>query len=749
MVMRAPSVSAAHFRTGSEPSQGADKRVSGTSSGMGDPRSGISRIRKRDGSFEPFRVEKVESAIRRAMEAVGDADVSSIPSLVEQAVGLAKDRFPAETLTVEAMQNVVEKVLASTGHTDAAKAYIIYRQRRADTRESKAALGVRDDLKLSINAIHVLERRYLMRDESGTIVETPRGMFRRVAKAVASADLLYGTDSDASRSEEEFYDLMSRLEFLPNSPTLMNAGTSIGQLSACFVLPVEDSMAEIFDTVKNMALIHQSGGGTGFSFSRLRPRNDVVQSTGGVASGPVSFMQIFDTATDVVKQGGRRRGANMGVLSVHHPDVLEFAAVKSRTDLFKNFNLSVAVTDEFMQALAERREYALTNPRTGKEVARKWAQDVFDLIVTTAWECGDPGLMFIDEINRHNPTPELGAIETTNPCGEQPLLPYESCNLGSINLSAMMDGGEVDWDKLAGTISKAVHFLDNVIDSTKFPVPRIEEVTKANRKIGLGVMGFAEMLIKMGVPYDSDRALSTAEHLMQFITDKARATSVELAAERGSFPNFERSIWPRKGYDRLRNATLTSIAPTGTIGLIAGVSSGIEPVFALSYFRNIAGGTRLLEQNALFERTARERGFYAADLMAAIARTGSVREAPDVPEDVKRVFVTALDISPQWHVRMHAAFQNFTDNGVSKTVNLPHDATVRDVRDAYLSAHKLKCKGVTVYRYGTRVGQTLYTGQSASRGSARPADPVDGGFATGAFVEVGPEYSGDCTQCAP
>ena len=716
---------------------------------MSDRGHEISSIRKRDGSVEKFRIAKVESAIRRAMEAVGDTDVSAIPALAEQAVSLAKQRFPEEALTVEAMQNVVEHVLASTGHTDAAKAYIIYRQRRADTRESKVALGVRDDLKLPINAIHVLKRRYLMRDESGMVVETPRSMFMRVAKAVASADLLYGTESDASRSEEEFYEMMSRLEFLPNSPTLMNAGTSIGQLAACFVLPVEDSMAGIFETVKNMALIHQSGGGTGFSFSRLRPRNDVVRSTGGVASGPVSFMQIFDTATDVVKQGGRRRGANMGVLSVHHPDILEFAAVKSRTDLFGNFNLSVAVTDEFMQALAEGQEYTLTNPRTGQEVATKWAQDVFDLIVTTAWECGDPGLIFIDEINRHNPTPELGAIETTNPCGEQPLLPYESCNLGSINLSAMTDGGEIDWDKLAATTGKAIRFLDNAVDATRFPLARIEEVTKANRKIGLGVMGFAEMLIKMGVPYDSDEALGTAERLMGFVTDTARAKSVELARERGSFSNFERSIWPAKGYDCLRNATLTSIAPTGTIGLIAGVSSGIEPVFALSYFRNIADGTRLLEQNSLFERTARERGFYAGGLMATIARTGSVRDATWIPEDVKRVFVTALDISPEWHVKMQAAFQKFTDNGVSKTVNMPNDATVRDVRDAYLSAHRLKCKGVTVYRYGTRVGQTLYTAQAASRRSEGPRDLAQNAFPEGSFVEVGPEDSGDCTRCSP
>jgi ribonucleoside-diphosphate reductase alpha chain len=609
---------------------------------------------------------------------------------------------------------------------------------------------VRDDLKLPINAIHVLERRYLVRDESGSIVETPRGMFNRVAKAIASAELLYGAESEALRWEEEFYGMMSRLEFLPNSPTLMNAGTSIGQLSACFVLPVGDSMVEIFEAVKNMALIHQSGGGTGFSFSRLRPKNDVVKSTGGIASGPVSFMQIFDTATDVVKQGGRRRGANMGVLSVYHPDVLEFITVKSRTDLFKNFNLSVAVTDEFMQALAEGKQYSLRNPRTGQEIETKWAQDVFDLIVATAWKCGDPGLIFIDEVNRHNPTPDLGRIDATNPCGEQPLLPYESCNLGSINLSAMVNGGDLDWDKLGATVRKAVRFLDDVIDATRFPLSEIEQVTKGNRKIGLGVMGLAEMLIKMGVPYDSEEAVDAGARLMQFVTDTARSASVDLARERGSFPNFERSVWRRKGCDRLRNATVTSIAPTGTIGLIAGVSSGIEPVFALSYFRNIADGTRLLEQNALFEQTARDKGFYASGLMTEIARTGSIRDVTGIPADVRRTFVTALDISPGWHVRMQAAFQKYTDNGVSKTVNLPHSATLRDVRDVYLLAHEMKCKGITVYRYGARAGQTLYTGWFGTQAPrTRRVGPEGDVFSVQPFVEVGPEYTGDCTECAP
>jgi ribonucleoside-diphosphate reductase alpha chain len=707
-------------------------------------------IRKRDGSVEEFRVKKVEDAIRRAMDAVGDKAVSSVASLADQAVQAAATRFSGETPTVEAMQDIVEEVLASTGHTDAARAYIIYRQRRADARESKVALGVRDDLKLPINAIHVLERRYLVRDESGSIVETPRGMFNRVAKAIASAELLYGSESEVLRWEEEFYGMMSRLEFLPNSPTLMNAGTSIGQLSACFVLPVGDSMVEIFEAVKNMALIHQSGGGTGFSFSRLRPKNDVVKSTGGIASGPVSFMQIFDTATDVVKQGGRRRGANMGVLSVYHPDVLEFITVKSRTDLFKNFNLSVAVTDEFMQALAEGKQYSLRNPRTGQEIETKWAQDVFDLIVATAWKCGDPGLIFIDEVNRHNPTPDLGRIDATNPCGEQPLLPYESCNLGSINLSAMVNGGDLDWDKLGATVRKAVRFLDDVIDATRFPLSEIEQVTKGNRKIGLGVMGLAEMLIKMGVPYDSEEAVDAGARLMQFVTDTARSASVDLARERGSFPNFERSVWRRKGCDRLRNATVTSIAPTGTIGLIAGVSSGIEPVFALSYFRNIADGTRLLEQNALFEQTARDKGFYASGLMTEIARTGSIRDVTGIPADVRRTFVTALDISPGWHVRMQAAFQKYTDNGVSKTVNLPHSATLRDVRDVYLLAHEMKCKGITVYRYGARAGQTLYTGWFGTQAPrTRRVGPEGDVFSVQPFVEVGPEYTGDCTECAP
>ena len=715
---------------------------------MTDRKHRISTIRKRDGSVQEFRIEKVENAIRRAMEVVGDKDVSSVSALAGQAARIAEGKFSGQMVTVEAMQDIVEQILASTGHTEAAKAYIIYRQRRADARESKIALGVRDDLKLPINAIHVLERRYLMRDESRNITETPRGMFTRVAHAVASVDGMYGTASDASRSEEEFFTIMSRREFLPNSPTLMNAGTSIGQLSACFVLPVADSIADIFEAVKDMALIHQSGGGTGFSFSRLRPKNDVVKSTGGIASGPVSFMQIFDTATDVVKQGGRRRGANMGVLSVNHPDILEFITVKSRTDLFGNFNLSVAATDEFMEALATGKPYSLVNPRTGREVEKRLAQDVFDLIVMTAWKCGDPGLLFIDEVNRHNPTPDLGTIETTNPCGEQPLLPYESCNLGSINLSAMMTGAELDWDKVGATVRTAVHFLDNVIDATKFPVPKIEEVTKANRKIGLGVMGFAEMLIKMGIPYDSTDALSIAERLMKFITETARAASVDLARTRGSFSNFDGSVWRKRGYDCLRNATVTSIAPTGTISLIGGVSSGIEPIFALSYFRNIADGTRLLEQNALFEKTARDKGFYASDLMATIARNGSVRKIPGVPDDVKRIFVTALDISPAWHVRMQAAFQKYTDNAVSKTVNLPNDATLRDVRDAYLLAYELKCKGITVYRYGTRLGQTLYTGWSVQGGSRRPSGRFEEDPGGGPFMEVGPESSGECTECA-
>jgi len=588
-----------------------------------------------------------------------------------------------------------------------------------------------DDIPLSDNARKVLERRYLLKDEQGRIVETPREIFRRVAKAVAGADLLYDKGTNLRELEQKFFDLMVNLDFLPNSPTLMNAGTEIGQLSACFVLPIGDSIREIFDAVKNMAMIHQSGGGTGFSFSRLRPKDDVVKSTGGIASGPLSFMRVFDEATEIIKQGGRRRGANMGILRVDHPDIVDFIRAKERGGFLTNFNISVSVTDRFMEAVKADGRYDLINPRTNKVTKTLRAKGVFDRAVKSAWKTGDPGFIFIDEINRHNPTPDLGEIESTNPCGEQPLLPYESCNLGSVNLSRMVRDGSIDWEKLKRTIHLGIHFLDNIIDINNFPLPEIESITKGNRKIGLGVMGFAEMLIQLGIPYASDEALEMAEAVMKFIQKKATSQSVQLARQRGSFPNFKGSLWDKRGYEGMRNASVITIAPTGTLSIIADTSSGIEPLFAISFYREVLEGTGLLEVNGLFQSMAEEEGIASRELMESIALKGSVQELPSVPERLKRIFLTALDISPEWHVKMQAAFQKYTDNAVSKTINLPQDATVENVAKGYLMAYESKCKGITVFRYGSKKHQVLYIGLSKDMP-----------------VHASPEFSGDCRICS-
>ncbi|MFW6128586.1 MAG: adenosylcobalamin-dependent ribonucleoside-diphosphate reductase [Halobacteriota archaeon] len=582
-------------------------------------------------------------------------------------------------------------------------------------------------MRLTPNAHKVLERRYLIKDERGRIVETPDQMFRRVARAIANIDREYGR-TVVKEIEDVFYNMMTNFEFLPNSPTLMNAGTEIQQLSACFVLQIKDSMQSIFDGVKNMAIIQKTGGGTGMDFSELRPKGDVVKSTGGVASGPVSFMRVFDTATEVTKQGGRRRGANMGILRYDHPDIREFITAKLEKGILENFNLSVSVEDEFMETVKGSEDYWLINPRNGERVYRVNARKIFDLIVDSAWKDGDPGLVFIDEINRRHPLPEK--ITATNPCGEVPLLPFESCNLGSINLAKMLrrsdDGWEIDYPKLEKTVRNSVHFLDNVIDANHYPFPEIEEMTRKNRKIGLGVMGWAELLLRLGIKYDSQEAINLGEEVMSFISRTARDMSVELGKERGSFPGFESSTW-FEDYGHMRNATVTTIAPTGSISIIAGCSSGIEPLFAISYVRHALDGETLLEVNPEFEEIAKKRGLYSEELMEQISKKGSLQEI-DVPEDVKELFVTALDIEPEWHVRMQAAFQKYTDNAVSKTVNLPPNATREDIASIFMLAYELKCKGITVYRYGSREKQVLSIEEK---------------------VRVRPEYSGGsiCREC--
>lgn len=579
-------------------------------------------------------------------------------------------------------------------------------------------------MELSKNAMAVLEKRYLKRDESGKPTETVEGLFQRVAGAVAAADRSFCPGADIPARQQEFFELMTSLRFLPNSPTLMNAGRPLGQLSACFVLPVGDSMEEIFEAVKQAALIHKSGGGTGFSFSRIRPSGSAVRSTGGVASGPVSFMKVFNMATEAVKQGGTRRGANMGILRVDHPDILDFIDCKKNNADITNFNISIGVTEAFMQAVEKRQPYQLRNPRTGEAQGELDAFTVYQKIVESAWRNGEPGIIFLDRLNRDNIVPSQGEIESTNPCGEQPLLPYESCNLGSINLVQMVKkteaGYAVDYELLGRTVRQAVRFLDNVIEINKYPLELIEQTTKQTRKIGLGVMGWADMLLLLGLPYNSEEAVALAEKLMAFINEAGHAESARLAGERGTFPLFGESIYPKE--TPLRNGTVTTIAPTGTLSIIAGCSSGVEPVFAYVFIRNIMDNTQMIEVNPILRQVLTERGLYSDALMQKIAAAGTLQQIEEIPEEIRRVFVCSHDISPEYHIRMQAAFQHHTDNAVSKTVNFKHDATMEEVSEVYRLAYQLGCKGVTIYRDGSRESQVLNIGK-VNDGSTQPAAP--------------------------
>jgi len=617
-------------------------------------------------------------------------------------------------------------------------------------------------LKLSDNAIKILEKRYLKKDPSGKVIEKPEDLFKRVANNIALADAKYllkeeiaGLEDNQEyfelvktkqfqgllrknkkakkqleKTEKEFYNLMAGLDFLPNSPTLFNAGRDLQQLAACFVLPVEDDLDSIFKSLHYAAKISKSGSGTGFDFSRLRPKNDVISSVAGFSSGPLSFMKIFDAVTEQIKLGGLRRGAHMGILRVDHPDIEEFVTIKAQKKVLENFNISVAVTDRFMEAVQKNKTYNLVNPRTQKDVREESAEKIFDLICETAYKTGDPGLIFLDRINKDNPTPELGVLEATDSCGEQPLLPYESANLGSINLSNMVKNGKIDFNKLKTTVHKAIHFLDNVIDMCDYPNKGTKEIVYSNRKIGLGVMGFADTLIKLKIPYNSERAVKTAEKIIGFIRKEADVTSVELAKQRLTFPNWDNSIYNRKSKNfsgkhmPLRNATRITLAPTGSISIIASTSFGIEPLFALTYARILDDGTELLNVNKNFKESLEKKKLYNKEFMKYIAKKGSIQNMESIPQDIRNTFVVSYDesipqdirntfvvsydISPEYHVKIQAAFQKHVDNAVSKTVTLPEIATVEDVKNTYLIAHNLGCKGISIYRFGSRDDQVLF-----------------------------------------
>jgi len=672
----------------------------------------MKKIKKREGSVVDFDQGKIVRAIFKASDSVGDPNPKLAKKLSDQ-VTKKLEKFNGEIATVNQVHDTVEKVLMDSGHSKIAKSYILYREQRNKLRHKKSLLGVKDELKLSLNAAKVLKKKFLEKDEEGNAIESVGDLFLRVAENVANGDIKHGKDPKAAK--EKFYNVMCSLAFLPNAPTLRNAGRKTQQLSACFVLPIQDSMISIFDAVKYTAILCQKGGGVGFNFGHLRPSGDYVSQTVNTAGGPLSFMKVFDTVAKEVSHSGFRAYGMMGILPAHHPQILDFITAKDDGVSLTSFNISVGLTKKFMDALSKDEEFSLINPRDNKRVKSISAKLVFDTIAEHAWRTGEPGIVFLDRMNMDNPTPHVGKIESTNPCGEQPLLPFESCNLGSINLSKMLMFEEkwtVDWDKLKETVQIAVHFLDNVIEMNKYPIKEIEEVTLSNRKIGLGVMGFSDMLIKLGIPYNSNEAVKLAEKLIKFISDKGREASEQLGEKRGSFPNFAGSMWDKNGFKHMRNATITTIAPTGTLSLIADCNGGIEPLFALAYTNksyNRSDGKAELEMiviNKRFEEELRKKNLYSGEVMRKVAEKGTIADM-DFPEDIKRVFVTAHDITPEWHVKIQAAFQTHTDNAVSKTVNFPHDAKIKDVKKVYLLSYKLGSKGITIYRDKSRTDQVL------------------------------------------
>ncbi len=667
----------------------------------------FSHVKKRDGEFERFQIEKLRNSIARAMKDAGHKDTSK--ETVHKILLKFKNRIRVSPYT-EDIRKFVEEVLLEEKLHHVAKAYIFYMKRKNPEETLQHYFGKKQELSLGRNAYTVLQKRYLRKTAKG--IESPEEMFRRVARHIASAE----KKKEQIQWEEEFYQVLSQLDFLPNTPCLVNAGTKLN-LAGCYVLGIEDSLESIYDALKTSALIFQSGGGVGYSFSKIRGEGSLIRSTGKIASGPVSFMEVFDQSCETMKGGGIRRGANMAVLRIDHLDIFTFMTEKAKGRL-QNFNVSVAVTDAFMKAVIEHKEYWLQDQQ-GKKIQKLNAGEVFDFLCGQAWECGDPGLLFIDEINRRHPLQKLGKIEASNPCGEEPLLPNESCVLGSINLVHMLHGEKIDWPKLAKTVARGVRFLDNVVTVNTYPTKDIQDMCFANRKIGLGVMGWADMLLALKIKYDSEKALHLAKELMRFIRKHAEETSEKLAKEKGVFPNYSQSSVKKKR----RNATVLSIAPTGSISLIAGCSSGIEPLFALSYVREALGGVKLFESNTQLEEIARYRGFYSTGLMQNIAKNGSVQGMKGVPKDVQQLFVTALDIPLEWHVKMQAVFQSEVDSAVSKTINLAQNAPIGDVKRAYMLAWKEKCKGITVYRYGSKEKQVLYVGD---------------------HTQVHAEYSGGC-----